>query len=134
MNWTKVGLAGLAAGVVVNIYDFLMHGIVLGDTYASLPEVFSQEQANPLYFFLISVCFWLAASILFEKTRMSWADSFKGGATFGFFMALPGFFTVFYNALVIEGWPYSLCWSWGLIGVTGGILGGGILGLIQRRP
>ena len=47
MNWIRIVVAGVVAGFVTNIADFVMHGFILGKTYMRYP-VFSQEQANPL--------------------------------------------------------------------------------------
>jgi len=133
MNWTRIVLSGVAAGIVGNLYDFVAHGVVMAETYQGLPEVFSQEQANPAYFFAISVCVWIAIAILFAKTRSSWAEGWKGGATYGFFVGLVGFFPNFYNVLVIADWPYNMCWAWGAIRLIGGIVGGAVLGMVYKR-
>ena len=42
MNWTRALIGGVVAGIVVWIADFVMHGILLGETYARYP-VFTQE-------------------------------------------------------------------------------------------
>ena len=74
------------------------------------------------------------AAILFAKTRTSWAESWKGGATFGFWLSLTAFFANFYYPLVLEGFPYYLSWCWGGINVIEGVIGGAVLGLIYKRP
>lgn len=132
MNWTKVVLAGVAAGIVMNIADFIMHGFILGNTYTRYPEVFSQEQANPMHFFMVSICIAIMAAILFGKTRGSWADGVMGGVTFGFFLGLVSFFSNFYNPLVIDGFPYYLSWCWGGTNVISGVIGGAVLGAIYK--
>jgi hypothetical protein len=47
MNWTRIGLGGVAAGIVTWISDFVLHGMVMGPTYQRLSQVYSQTQANP---------------------------------------------------------------------------------------
>ena len=47
MNWTRIALAGAAAGVVTWIADFVLHGVVMGATYQRLGQVYSQTPANP---------------------------------------------------------------------------------------
>ncbi len=133
MDWKKALLAGLAAGVALSISDFILHGLVMANTYTKYPDVFTQEQGNPLHFVLVAICIGLCAGILFGKTRQSWADHFKGGATFGFFLGLIGFWPGFYSAIVIEGWPYYLSWCHGGINLIGAVIGGGVLGVIYRR-
>lgn len=133
MNWTRVILGGVVAGVVTNVADFVMHGMLLGPTYARYTEAFSQTQANPAYFAAISVVVGIFTAILFGKSRGSWAPGWQGGASFGFFLGLAVFFSNFYNPLVIEGFPYYLSWCWGGIGLIDGVLAGAVMGAIIPR-
>jgi hypothetical protein len=133
MNWTHVLRAGVVAGIVTNLADFVMHGMIMANTYVKYPQVFSQTQANPLWFLLVALCLGLSAAILFGKSRSSWAAGWKGGATFGFFLGLVGFWTGFYNPLVIDGFPYYLCWCWGGITMIDSLLAGCVLGALIKR-
>lgn len=133
MNWTKVLIAGLVAGVVGNLVDFLFHGVLLADAYREYDQVFSQEPTNPAWFFLISILIALFTAILFAKTRACWASGVVGGANFGFFLGLVWFFAPFYNTLVIDGFPYFLCWVWGFIYLIDAIIFGVILGLFIKK-
>ena len=133
MNWPKTILAGAVGGIVMNIADFVMHGVILGNTYRKYPEVFSQEEAGVHYFFLIAVLVGIMAAILFTKTRSVWSDGAAGGATFGFYLGLVLFFTQFYNALVIDGFPYFLSWCHGGAALIAMVVLGTILGLMIKR-
>lgn len=133
MNWTRVVSGGVAAGIVTWLADFFMHGILLGDTYTRYADAFSQTQANPLAFAGISVAIGLCTAILFARSRGSWGDGWKGGATFGLFLGLAGFFSSFYYPLVIGGFPYYLAWCWGGIHMIDGLLAGTVLGAIVPR-
>ncbi len=133
MNWQKALLAGLVAGIALTISDFIMHGLIMGSTYTKYPEVFTQEQANPFHFLLVAVCIGVCAAILFGKTRQCWADGFKGGATYGFFLGLVSFWPSFYSSLVIDGFPYYLSWCQGGINLIGAVIGGAVLGAMYRR-
>ena len=132
MNWTKAILAGVLAGIAMNVADFVMHGLILGSAYEKY-EVFSQEQANPLLFLAVAVCIAVFAAILFAKTRSVWAEGAKGGATYGFWLGMVSFFSTFYNPLVLEGFPYHLSWCWGGINVIGAVIGGAVLGLVYKK-
>ncbi len=123
MNWGKIALAGFASGFVVWLFDFLAHGFIIGSTY--LDQVpFSQAPANPLLFLAIAIAIGLMGAILFSKSRASWGEGWKGGATFGFFVGLTMLFVPFFNPLVIEGFPYFHAWAWGLINVGDWVLYG----------
>ncbi len=133
MNWIKILLAGIVGGVLMNIAEFVLHGVILAKTYTKYPEVFTQEQANPLYFLLIALVIAFFGAILFSKTRKCWADGWMGGATFGFFLGLVVFWGRFYDALTVDGYPYFLSWCQGgsaLIALT--IMGLG-LGLVLKN-
>ena len=132
MNWMRTLLAGLAAGIVVFLADFVLHGQIMAGTYSRY-GAFSQEQVNPLYFLLVSVCIAIPAALFFTRTRNEWAAGFKGGATFGLWLGFLAFFGNFYMPLVIKGFPYYLAWCWGGINVIEGLIGGAILGLLIKR-
>lgn len=133
MNWTKILLVTVVGGLATNIVDFLLHGLVLGSTYMEY-EVFTQEQANPLWFLLISVLIALFAAILFARTRASWADGVQGGLAFGLLLGLLLFWQPFYSPLVLEGFPYFLSWAQGAIGLVDGLVFGLVAGAIYKRP
>lgn len=133
MNWPKTIVAGVAGGIVMTIGDFVMHAIILGNTYRKYPEVFTQEEAGPHYFFLIGIMVAIMAAILFTKTRSVWADGLVGGATFGFYTGLVMFFTQFYAALTIEGFPYFLSWCWGGSSLIAFVILGAVLGLMIKK-
>ena len=133
MNWTRIVTGGILAGIVTWLADFVMHGVLLGDTYARYSQVFTQTQANPLSFAAVSVALGLFVAVLFGKTRASWAAGWQGGAAFGVYFGLAVFFGNFYYPLVIDGFPYYLGWCWGGIGVVDSVLAGAVLGAIVPR-
>jgi hypothetical protein len=132
MNWTRVFMGGLAAGIVTWLSDFVQHGIVMRDTYIRLKDVFSQIPVNPAWFLLVSFTICLAMSALFARTRGSWAGGFRGGLQFGFYVGLVAAFQGFYNPLVIDGFPYYLAWCQGGITMIDALLAGAVLGAIVK--
>lgn len=133
MNWSKIVLAGVVGGIVQTLYNWLMYGVVLGDTHAGYPEVFVQEESGPQWFFVVGIAVAVFAAILFAKTRSSWGEGLGGGAAFGFFLGLVIFFFNFYPSLTIDGFPYYLSWCWGGIDLIGFTLLGAVLGLLYKR-
>jgi len=133
MNWTRIALAGVAAGIATWISDFILHGMVMGPTYKRLSQVFSQAQANPALFLLIAVTLCLMTALLFARTRGSWPLGWNGGVTFGFFLGLVLFFQRFYDPLVIDGYPYHLAWCQGGIAMIDSLLAGAILGAVIKK-
>lgn len=133
MNWTRVLLGGLVAGIVTNLADFVMHGMIMANTYKKYDQVFTQTQASPAKFAAVAIMISIFVAILFAKTRGSWADGAKGGVTFGLWFGLAIFFLNFYSPLVIAGFPYYLGWCWGGMGLIDSLLGGAVLGAIIKR-
>lgn len=133
MNWGKIALAGLLGGIAGWIADFIMHGAILGNTYMSYPDVFTQEQSNPAYFLLNSVLVGFFAATLFSKTRDSWAAGLMGGVTFGALLGMVAFWTPFYSPLVLDGFPYFLAWCQGGAALISAIVIGAVLGLVIKR-
>lgn len=132
MNWTRIALAGVAAGIVNWISDFVMHGMVMKATYERLSQVYTQTQANPAWFLLVAVAICLMATILFARTRASWAAGWKGGLSFGFFLGLVIFFLRFYDPMVVDGYPYYLAWCQGGISMIDSLLAGAVAGSILK--
>jgi hypothetical protein len=131
MNWMKVFITGIVGGVVIWLYNYLMHGLIMGDSYDKY-GIF-RDDASPVFFVLAFVFIALAGALLFAKTRNSWADGLKGGITFGFFVGLIIFFLQFMNVLVIKGFPYHLSWCWGGIELIGWLVFGAVAGLLIKK-
>jgi hypothetical protein len=132
MNWTRIALAGVAAGLVTWISDFVLHGMVMRSTYMGLSQVFTQTESNPAWFLLIAVTICVMAALLFARTRGSWGAGWKGGLTFGFFLGLVIFFQRFYDPLVVDGYPYYLAWCQGGISMIDSLLAGAVLGAVIK--
>jgi hypothetical protein len=130
MNWVRIAIAGVAAGVVTTVIDFVQHGMIMGPTYQKLDTVFSQTQANPGWFLLIAVVICFFAALLFARTRGSWAPGWKGGLVYGFFLGLVVFFQGFYDPLVIDGYPYYLSWCEGGMAMVDSLAAGAVAGAI----
>jgi len=133
MNWTRVVVGGIVAGLVTWIADFVQHGLLLGETYKRFNTVFTQTEASPLKFAAIAITVGILTALLFARSRGSWSAGWKGGASFGLYLGLAVFFSNFYFPLVIDGFPYHLAWCWGGIGVIDGVLGGAVLGALVPR-
>ncbi len=133
MNWSKAIIAGVVGGIVMTIADYVMHVLILGNTYMKYPEVFRQDDAGVHYFFVVGIMIAIMAAILFSKTRSAWADGVMGGVTFGFFVGMILFFSRFYQSLTLEGFPYYLNWCTGGSAVIAFVILGTVLGLMIKK-
>ena len=43
-------------GIVLSIVELDMHDLIMANTFAKYPNVFAQEQANPVHFLCLAVC------------------------------------------------------------------------------
>ena len=132
MNWKKIVLGGLAGGVVAWLADGVLHGVVMVKTYTRLNQVFTQTEANPLWFLLINVAISVSMAALFARTRSGWAAGVKGGLTFGLFAGALLFFQFFFDPLVIDGFPYYLAWCEGGMAMIDALLIGSVLGAVIK--
>lgn len=135
MNWSKIAVAGVVGGVVMTLANYIMHGMIMANTYTKYPEVFRQVDNQPAvyWFFIVGALTGILSCALFAKTRDAWGDGFGGGASFGFWVGLVVFSLQFYPTLVIEGFPYYLSWCWGGIDVIGFTILGGVLGAMYKK-
>ena len=108
----RTWLGAIAGGVVGWLGSFLLHGVVMGATYIRYDEVFTQEQANPMWFLLTAFLVSLAAAYVFDRTRDKWPAGLSGGLCFGALVGAIIGFTNFYWPLVFLGFPYYMAWCW----------------------
>jgi hypothetical protein len=128
----KTLLGGIVAGIAMMVANFVMHGVIMADTYRRYANVFTQEESGPAWFALVSVLIGLALAILFARTRRVWAAGLVGGVTFGILVGATHFFMNFYDALVYEGFPYYLAWCHGGMDLIAYALGGALLGVVIK--
>jgi len=128
----KTFLAGVLGGLAMMLANFVLHGVIMADTYRRYPEVFEQEGGNPAWFAGISVLIGIALALLFARTRRSWSRGLAGGAVFGLMIGMIHFFGNFFDALVYEGFPYYLAWCHGAMDAIAFTLAGAVLGLVIK--
>jgi len=134
MNSKKALVAGVVGGIVLWILGFVLHGLIMGNTYTKYPEVFSQEE-DPMHmawFLVLAFGIAIVAALIFAKTRGSWGDGAGGGAKYGLMLGLFSFFPQFYNSMIYEGFPYYLSWCWGGITVIEMVILGVVLALVYK--
>lgn len=136
MNWGRAIGAGLAAGFVQNIANFVMHGLVLGGMYLDQPA-FVQEPDNMamqiVWFLVIALVLGVVASLLFASSRQSWQPGVKGGLHFGVLLGAVVGFQQFYLTLVVNDFPYHVAWLWLAVDVISFGIGGMVLGAVYKR-
>jgi hypothetical protein len=133
MQWSKALLAGAVGGVVISVYSFVMHGVIMRSTYEARSEVFRQD-ANEIWFPIVSIVLGLVAGAFFAKSRSAWSEGIKGGVNFGFWVGLVVAAGGFYAPLIYEGFPYYLSWCWAGINLLGWSIYGAVVGAMYKPP
>jgi hypothetical protein len=133
MPVSKLLVTAIVVGIVVNVYDFLIHGILLqGALYSKLP-LMRTDASIPL---LIAIDFVAAVVFVwvYQRVRPSFAPGAGGGATFGLYAGvLVNFPTWIACYLLINGFTYGLAWAWILTGIMWAVLAGAVAGALTSR-
>ena len=133
MRIQKFLLATVAVGVAVNIYDYVLHGMLLqGPLYSQLTGFMRADASVPLLvlsdFVAALVFVWV-----YDRVQSAFPPGPKGGAVFGLYAAvLIGFPTWIGCYLLIAGFTYGLAWAWTFAGLGWGLIAGAIAGLLYR--
>lgn len=129
----KFWLAVLAAGVAVNIFDYLVHGVWLASTYKSLPDVF-RHMSDPTWFIVGDFVAVLVFAWFYDKVYASFGGGVKGGAMYGLYAGiLVSFPTWVFIHLIFEGMPYGLAWTMTFLGIAWGVIAGAVIGAMYRK-
>ncbi len=130
MQLNKALSAGAVGGIVLAIYEYLVHGMLLANQYKAI-EGFKQAD-SPFWFPIIAIVMGLVAGVIFAKTRSAWESGAKGGMTFGFWIGLLGGFASFYQPLTVAGYPYAMAWYSLIVMVIGWMLFGAVAGSMYK--
>lgn len=127
MQTGRILKAGLAVGVVMNIYDYVTNTFVF--PMFGPPPAFMKDMASlPMMWLVISdfvaglVFIWV-----FDKVRAAFGPGAKGGATYGVYagilMNFPLWIVMY---LVMKDLPYGVAWTYTINGVVWGVIAGAV--------
>lgn len=134
MNVKKLLVAALGVGVVANIWDYVVHVMVLqGPYYSQMPGLFRQD--TPVAWMIVGD--FVAAVVfvwVYARVHGSFGGGPKGGATYGLYAGILVNFPmgIFFN-LIFVGFPYSLSWIWMIAGVIYGVIMGAVAGALYKK-
>jgi hypothetical protein len=133
MHLRKLILAVLAAGVVINLLDFFVHGMLFENMYYSQVPIFRRDNTVP---FLVLGDFMkgLVFVWVYDRVRGSFAEGAAGGAAFGLYAGvLVQFPSNIFLHLLVRDFPYGLTWAWTVYGVVLAVVVGAMAGAIYKR-
>lgn len=134
MNVRKFIVAVVGVGVVMNVFDFVVNGLILQKAiYANLPNLLRQDLSIP---WLVIGDFIAALVLVWVYVRVSgsFEAGAKGGAQFGVYAGvLINFPTWIMAHLFFVGFPYSLSWTWTVVGILWCIIAGAVAGALYKK-
>jgi hypothetical protein len=135
MNWKRLLWAALAAFILLQLTDFLIHGIMLGGHYQNLSTqgIFRTEAEMSGYMWvkiLMNVLFSFLFTYIFIKgyEGKGILEGIRYGIIIGFFWK----YINAYSAFVILPISYGLVWYWIISGFVQLILAGILVSLIYK--
>ncbi|HET7152450.1 MAG TPA: hypothetical protein VFJ29_01695 [Candidatus Kapabacteria bacterium] len=126
-------LGTLILGVVGNIFDMIVHGMLLGPTYAGIEAMASKESMNPAFFVLFDFIGAFLFTWVYGKVQSSFEKSPKGVMMYGVLAALlisiPG---MLFEAVMYKGFPMWLSIAWIAAAIVKLSILGYILGMLVK--
>ena len=133
MNLGKLIIAILGVGVVANVFDFIVHGVLLkGPLYSNLTLMRTDE---PMQWLIIGDFVAAAVFVIFyDRVYSSFGGGLKGGATYGLWAGvLVNFPTWVFSHLLINGFTHELTLAWTITGILLAVVSGATAGLLYKK-
>ena len=133
MNAKQLLMGTLVIGVVWNILDFIIQGMLLKSTYAGITGFVSMDSISPVYWILIDFLGALILVWFYGKVMSSFERGTKGavlyGIYFGFITSIPA---NIFPALTVKDFPSWLAFLWTVMFIIYGAIAGYILGMMNK--
>lgn len=134
MKSPKFWIAVLITGILVNILDIVVQGMLLSPMLYSKVETMRTDPAMGALVFGDFVAVLVLAWVM-TRVASSFAAGAKGGAAAGFFLGvLVNFPTYHFIFLLFKGVPYSMAWINTFYGIVWYVIAGTILGALMKKP
>ena len=133
MNIGKLIIAILGVGVVANVFDFVVHGLILeGRLYSHLTLMRTDA---PMQWLIIGDFVAAAVFVIFyDRVYQSFGGGLKGGAIYGLWAGvLVNFPTWFFSDVLINGFTHELAIAWTATGILLGVVSGATAGLLYKK-
>ena len=131
MNVKRFVVAVIVVFIVFQIFDFIVHGIILAPTYTTLKSVWRPDMMSKMWImyitsFILSLLFVYIFIKGYEARGIG--EGIRYGLLIGLFMNVVGAF----NQYVIYPIPFSLALQWLIYGMIEFIICGIIAALIYK--
>lgn len=134
MKSSKFWIAVVAAGVAANVFDYVVHGMILQNAYYSKLTDLMNQEGNPAFYVIGDFIAIFVLAWVYDKVYGSFGGGPKGGAMFGLYAGvLINFPMGIFFHLMFKGFPYALSWIWMVLGVIFYVMAGAILGAMYKK-
>jgi hypothetical protein len=134
MNLAKLLVTTVVVGIVLVVWDGLVHGMLLQRMYyAHLPNLFRAD--TPMGWAIVGeFVFALVWVWVYDRVYASFGGGVRGGAAFGVYAGvLLNFPMWIFNHLMFVGFPYSLSWWWVGTGIVISVIAGAVTGALYKK-
>ena len=132
MKSGKFWLAVLVGGIVANILDAVVMGVLLAPSFAGIESM--NQDVNVAWFMLGDFFAVLVMMLFYDRVYSSFSPGSKGGATYGLYAGLiVSFPTWIFIHLMVKGFPYGLAWIVTIYGIIWGAIVGSTIGSVYKK-
>jgi len=132
MKNPKFWVAVLVGGVVANLIDMVVMGMMLAPMFASIPSM--NQDTNVTWYVVGDFVAVFVFTLLYDRVYSSFSGGPKGGATWGAYAGLlVSFPTWIFMHLMFVGFPYGLAWTLTFYGILWGVLVGSVVGAMYKK-
>ena len=131
MNVKRFIIASIVVYIVVQVLDFIIHGLILADTYKTLANVWRPDMMSLIWIFYVAgLVFAVLFVYIFIKgyEGKGILEGVRYGAIMGLFMNVIGMF----GQYVMYPIPFLLSLQWFIYGMIEFIIAGMVVAAIYR--
>jgi uncharacterized membrane protein YagU involved in acid resistance len=131
MNIKRIIIASLAVFVSFQILDYIIHGVILMDTYEAMQNVWRADMESKMWIMMVtSLFFSFLFTIIFAKgyENRGILEGARYGVLIGLLMNVVGMF----NQYAVYPIPFSLALQWFVFGTIEIIICGMVVALIYK--
>jgi len=132
MNIRRLILSIIVVAVVIYVFDFLYHGMMLGESYKETADTWRTEEEMMKRMPLQAACYVLIAIGFCTVWAFGFGDKgAKCGAIFGFFLGLMAVGGMLINFVFVPI-PDQFMISWSIGGILSSVIAGVVTSLVYR--
>ncbi len=134
MKSSKFWIAVAVSGVVMNIVDFVLQGMVMMNMYyAKHTDVFL-DTSNPVWFIVGDFVTVFVLAWVYDKVAASFNAGWKGGAMYGLYAGvLVNFPTWIIAHLMLRGISYKFAWFSTIYGIVWSVIAAAVIAALYKK-